>query len=329
MRHKLALASGVGITLATVLIAGPSFAGASDGQVDENSGNDSAASGLGVEEIFGGSADTSINGGGSDESVGSDLPSDTLTSDPGPCAGDATEVRSDVCRTDSDGPVIAFLDNTTTEVQAGETAVFRWTVADADGAGESWASIGGPPGWITEWCGFAEPGKVVGGTAFETVFELQCPIPSSAPSQTYTIFIGAVDVFGNPGSETAQRDFIVIGGSSDTSAPELTGIRAPGSVTPGVPFTIELDVTDESDVVGVQVWLLGGTFAGPEGSYTLFPSSALAPLTAGSSTAGTYQQEVTAAPYAPPGTYNVWVSLRDSVGNRHFIDSGASVIVEG
>jgi len=295
-------------------------------------GNDTIFGGAGHDRVSGGAGNDTLRGEAGNDSLVGGAGRDSLTSGAGndSCAVDSADTRLDECRLDSVAPVISLPDVRPLEYQAGQTAVFQWTVTDPSGVESSWASIGGPPGWVTEWCGFAVPGTAVSTTPTATTFELRCPIPASAPSQTYTVFLSANDALGNGTTQQTQWDFVVLGGSSDTDTPEITAIRAPQTVTVGTPFSIELDARDETGVAGVYAWLMltPGGFADPQrGIYATSPSAA--GLISGTAQAGSYSQEVTLAAFAPAGTYAIWLSLRDTPGNRTFIDSGARVTVAG
>jgi hypothetical protein len=91
-----------------------------------------------------------------------------------------------------------------------------------------------------------------------------------------------------------------------------------------------LDASDETGVAGIYAWVMltPGGFADPQRAlYATSPTAAV--LTSGTEHAGTYNQVVTFADFAPPGTYAIWLSLRDILGNRTFVDSGVSVTVTG
>lgn len=295
-------------------------------------GNDTIFGGAGHDREYGGAGNDTLRSEAGNDSLEGGVGRDSRTSGTGNdfCAVDSADARLDECRLDADAPVISIPDIRPLEYQAGQTAVFQWTVTDPSGVESSWASIGGPPGWVTEWCGFAVPGTAVSTTPTATTFELRCPIPVSAPSQTYTVFLSANDTLGNGTTQQTQWDFVVSGGSSDTDTPEITAIRAPQTVTVDTPFSVELDARDETGVAGVYVWMMltPGGFADPQrGIYATSPSGA--GLMSGTAQEGTYNQEVTLAGFAPPGTYAIWLSLRDTPGNRTFIDSGVRVTVAG
>lgn len=302
-------------------------------------GNDTIRGGAGNDTIFGGTGNDRVSGGDGRDTLRGEAGNDALSGGPGrdslnsgpgndSCAFDSGDARLDECRSDSSAPVISFPEIMPIEFQAGQTAVFQWSVTDPAGVENSWASIGGPPGWVTEWCGFTVPGTVVSVTPDVTTFELRCPIPENAVSQTYTIFLTANDAVGNSTARAAQRDFVVVGGATDSAPPQFTAIRSSQTVTVGAPFSIDVDVSDETGVLGIYAWLMltPGGFADPQrGLYATSPTAAV--LTSGTEKTGTYNQEVTLAAFAPPGTYAIWLSLRDTLGNRTFVDSGVSVTV--
>jgi hypothetical protein len=203
---------------------------------------------------------------------------------------------------------------------AGQEAVFSWSVSDSSDISLSWLNIGGPSGWVTEWCGFAIEASRVGGSGEEGVFEVRCEIPANAVSQNYTAFIHAKDVFELSTGEL-QFDFSVVGGSDDSQAPELTDISFNlSSVGPDEELVLTWTASDESGLKYVVPWLAlnGYSFADNTGRIYAETWGQTQTLISGDSTVGTYSQVMPFAVSAPAGTYTLWFSVSDLLGNRDF-----------
>ena len=297
--------------------------GGGNDSVDGGSGNDNIVGGAGEDNLLGdvgkdnlsgGSGDDALNGGAGVDGLRSGLGDDT-------CARDIADRQFDACTIDVDAPIVSFPDNYILEFQAGTTAVFRWIVEDSSGVAMTWAAIGGPSGWMTEWCGFAIPLERIEGSAESGTYELRCDIPNNAVNENYTLYIGASDALGNSNAVPgwAAFGFTVFGGSSDNRVPEILEIRLPTTVSAGETFTVDIDVSDESGTAGVYSWFLGAApyyYSDQNGLF--IPADGPAELIAGDPMDGTWRQSLTVSLSAIPGEYRLLLSIRDTVGNRGF-----------
>jgi hypothetical protein len=218
------------------------------------------------------------------------------------------------------------------EVSAGSLLRFDYTIEDSVGIQNTWFKIGGPSGWVTEWCGFANEGVRIYGTPQSGTYTAQCEVPITAVAQEYTMFIDSTDLFGS--WQSTQIPFTVVGDVTDTSAPTISNISfSKATVTVGESFTVSYVGTDESGVGGILGWLAldGYSFADNTGrlyaliNYTETITNAT--LVSGDDKVGNYLQEFSFNSYAPAGTYTLWVSVRDIYGNRNFVQTQATVTV--
>jgi hypothetical protein len=225
----------------------------------------------------------------------------------------------------------------TRSVTAGETAVFTWMVEDESPIDVSWMFIGGAPGWITDWCGFdilATPIASVSSSSAisSTTFQVECAIPINAVNGEYFVEIHAADVFGN--YAIPQRIVLMVAnGSSDDDAPVISELAASATVVrTSDPLTISWRLDDETGISGTGVWMAkdGYWFADPagRGSYAMYtpPEGVVIPDASESGVAIQYTQQIVWNPHAVPGRYTVWLSVRDTLGNRQFVQT--DVVVE-
>ena len=281
-------------------------------RLNGEAGNDLLVGGEGNDRIVGGANDDQMGGGPGRDSLQAGLGSDV-------CGTDASDTVTGVCTIDNTPPTITNLMGSPV-FAAGEEAVFTWSVSDPAGVMGSWLYIGGPSGWVTEWCGFAIEASLVGGSDQEGMYEVRCSIPVNAVSQNYTAFIYATDIFESWRGEI-QVEFSVVGGSPDTAAPELSNISFNlEQVGPGDELSLTWNATDESGVKYVLPWLALGGYSFADGSGRVYSETFLQPqqLVSGDSFSGTYTQVITFTEVAPAGTYTLWFSVSDEVGNRNF-----------
>lgn len=297
--------------------------GGGNDSIDGGSGNDNLVGGTGDDNLLGDAGKDNLSGGNGDDALNGGTGVDGLRSGSGDdtCANDSADRQFDACTIDVDAPIVSFPDNYILEFQAGTTAVFRWIVEDSSGVAMTWAAIGGPSGWMGEWCGFAIPLERIEGTAESGTYELRCDIPNNAVNENYTLFIGAADALGNSNAVPgwAAFGFNVFGGSSDNRVPEVLEIRLPSTVSLGETFTVEVDARDESGTALVYSWFLGAApyyYSDQNGLFIL--ADGLAELIEGDPTDGTWRQSATVSQTAIPGEYRLLLSIRDTVGNRGF-----------
>lgn len=300
--------------------------------VSGDAGNDTIEGGSGADVLLGNAGRDTISGGAGNDAISGGTDPDSLRSGLGTdtCARDAADRQLDPCAVDVDAPVVSFPGANILEYQAGSTIVFRWVVEDASGVAMTWAQIGGPSGWVTEWCGFAVPAERTSGTSVSGAYEVRCDIPENAVNEQYTLYVGASDALGNSNAAPgwAALGFTVNGGSADNKVPEILDVRLPATVSVGETFTVDVDVTDDSGTLGVYSWFVGAApyyYSGPNG--LLISARDSAALVSGDPTNGTFRQTLTVSSWAPPGQYSLLVSIRDTVGNRGFIQTEYSITV--
>ena len=324
--------------------------GKGDDIIRGGAGRDQIAGGGGDDELSGGAGSDSLLGGSGDDAIGGDAGRDNLSGGNGDdaldggtgvdglrsgagddtCASDAADRQLDSCGIDGDAPTIRFLDSNLLEFQAGTTAVFRWIAEDASGVAMTWSAIGGPSGWVTEWCGFVLGAEQIDGTLQSGTYELRCNIPANAVNETYTLFVSVADSLGNSNSVPgwAEFGFNVIGGSSDNQVPEVLDVRLPTAVRVGETFTVDIDVSDESGTAWVYSWFMGAApyyYYNEQGFFISALDSAV--VVSGDATNGTFRQTLVVSDWAIPGRYSLLVSVGDTVGNRRFFMTEYSVTV--
>ena len=304
--------------------------------IDGGEGADKLSGGDGIDKISGSSGEDMIQGGaGQDNISGGDAidvidggnGADTIRTGAGNdlCSADSSDIRLDPCTIDTKGPTFGATTTDVRQIRAGTLAVFSVNVSDVSGVAGVNGAIGGPPGWVTEWCGFLITGVLVSGTQKSGTYELSCTIPPSAVNETYTLQLRAADSMGINTSDQSIA-FQVVGGSSDNSTPTVTKIDMPASATVGAPFVISVAATDESSVAGIYMWFMleGGGFS----DGTIIYASASEPrIKNETATQAVFEQDIVFDPKAPAGKYGLWLSVRDGVGNREFFATGRTIIV--
>ena len=308
---------------------------AGNDNIDGGDGADKLVAGDGTDRITGGNDQDLLQGGSGTDSLsagsGADIidggkGKDTITSGPGNdlCNADSSDVRLDACSLDSKGPKFGPLPMVVRQLQAGTLAVFTVNVSDIATVDAVYGSIGGAPGWITEWCGFRIPTELVSGSEKSGTYKLSCTIPPSAVNDYYTLFLGAVDIMGHTAEQRIA--FEVVGGSSDNRPPTVTKLDLPASANTGENFVIRVEATDDSIVAGIYFWLMldaeGGGFSNENGLHAKGSEPRVLSFTP---TDSTLEQDYQFGDNAPVGRYKVWISVRDGVGNRDFYDTGRSI----
>ena len=306
---------------------------AGNDNIDGGVGADKLAGGEGKDRIIGADGQDILQGGAGNDNLlagnSADIidggkGKDTITTGAGNdiCKADSTDVRLDACSLDSKGPKFGPIPMVVREVQAGTLAVFSVNVSDVATVDAVYGSIGGAPGWVTEWCGFRIPAELVSGSEKSGTYELRCTIPFNAVNDYYTLFVGAVDMMGHTAEQRIA--FEVVGGSSDNRTPNVTNLDLPASVAPGENFFIRVEATDESVVAGIYIWFLleGGGFSNENGLHAKGSEPRVISFTP---TDSIFEQDYIFGDNAPEGTYKVWISVRDGVGNRDFYDTGRTI----
>lgn len=328
-------------------------AGVGHDRVDGGNGNDRIVGGIGNDTLSGDAGNDVIDAGTGDDTLNGNAGSDQLNAGDGDdalaggsdrdrlqpgrgdnrCAIDSNDTTMGSCQPDTTAPVFAPM-ALTRSVNAGETATFEWVVDDESPIQISWMYIGGAPGWITEWCGFPAIATAVGqssppGTPLtSTTFRVNCAIPANAVNGEYMVELNAVDVFGN--YATAQRIVLMVNnGAADAAPPEFSQLRASAAEVNGSdPLTISWRVDDETGISGAGVWLAynGYSFAdAANGSYADYRPATGVSIPSASGVAMQYTQPIRWNAHAPAGTYTVWISVRDTLGNRNFVQTDVTV----
>jgi hypothetical protein len=101
------------------------------------------------------------------------------------------------------------------------------------------------------------------------------------------------------------------------------------SSKPGEEFTVVTGVTDETGVNVVYGWFMkdGGGFASWTDGRSHVSSLGRAELVNGDSKSGVYKQVHRFSSAAPAGTYTLWLSLLDDLGNRSFESTGKKITI--
>jgi hypothetical protein len=187
--------------------------------------------------------------------------------------------------------------------------------------------VGGPSGWVTNWCGFPIEGTRISGNAQQGTYAVTCDIPETAVNTTYSVFINASDFFGNINYGTSA-DFTVIGGIADDAEPTVTSVEASSSnLGQGDEFTVTYGATDESGVAFVYGYFYhdGNGVAGAQGIW--ISPGALSEPVSGNDKDGVWRQSFTVSDFAPAGTYTLYVGRADKYGNRNFTQSEVQITV--
>ena len=334
-------------------------AGNGHDRVDGGSGNDRLSGSIGNDTLIGSNGNDVIEGGAGDDVLNGDRGNDQLNAGNGDdsltggsdrdrlqpgtgdnyCATDPADTTVGRCRADTTAPVFAPM-ALTRSVNAGETAVFEWVVEDESPIALSWMFIGGASGWISEWCGFpaiaTEVGQVSSSSSplTSTTFRVECPIPTNAVNGEYMLELHASDIFGNGEASqynaTPTRIILMVGnGAADADAPALSQVTVSAPESPRTaPLTVSWRVDDATGISGTGVWLAlnGYSFADiRNGAYQAYNPSVGVVIPSDSGVAMQYTQEITWNAHAPAGTYTVWVSVRDTLGNRNFVQTNVTV----
>lgn len=281
--------------------------------IEGDQGNDNLNGGNGEDVIKGETGTDSITGSAGDDLIDGGASRDTIRSGFGNdnCSKDKSDVHYDSCRFDTQQPEIGMTTAVVREYKAGSVATFSWNVSDDSGIDSSWASIGGAPGWVTEWCGFGIQARLLSGDAKNGTYGFDCAIPADAVNENYSLFVSATDLVGNSVYGTVFA-FTVTGGQSDNQAPEVLSITAPESANVGDEIKIGIKLKDESGVKWVTTWLAA------QGNPFFVRQPSTAELVDGTSVDGKYEQSFKFWDDAPLGKYTIWISVMDIYGNRFF-----------
>jgi len=300
--------------------------GDGEDKLSGDAGNDKVSGGNGIDLLQGGAEADNISAGNGADLIDGGKGKDTITTGAGNdlCNADSADVRLDACSLDSKGPKIGPIPMVVRQIQAGTLAVFTLNVSDVATVQAVYGSIGGKPGWVTEWCGFRIPTELESGTEKSGTYKLSCTVPQNAVNENYKLLVGAVDMMGH--TTELIIPFDVVGGSNDNLRPIVTKIDLPVSVAPGENFVVRVEATDESVVAGIYIWFLleGGGFSNENGLHAKGSEPRAINVTP---TDAIFEQDYVFGENAPEGIYNAWISVRDGVGNREFYDTGLSMVL--
>jgi hypothetical protein len=295
------------------------YGGAGNDTIKGGSGNDLLFGDSGKDLIAGEAGRDTISGGAGNDMLSGGPNKDTITTNQGndACQWDSSDVVKDTCKFDRTKPVVTASASANQSIEAGTTPNFTWKAADASGIDTSWISIGGPSGWITNWCEFIVTGQRVQGNAQKGAYSASCAIPKSAPNLTYTVFINSRDYMGNYAT-VKSFDFQVFGGTADAVAPTFDIVSAPTQVQPGATFEISWSSSDETDVAYSGVFWAYSDSNFSNGT-VLYVAAADSPIaTCSNSQNCSYVQTFLVNPDAPVSTYTLWATRADSLGNKAF-----------
>lgn len=301
--------------------------GAGDDRLSGGSGDDRESGDAGADVLWGNAGGDTLAGGAGNDALQGGVGRDAVSPGSGSdqCAVDGEDSVVGKCARDAQSPTLTVL-STPIRANAGETVRFTWRASDVSGVQSTQASIGGPSGWVTQWCGFQVVGTLVKGDTWDGIYAIECAIPKNAPSQEYSLIVSASDNFGN-GTDTATGVFTVEGGASDTAVPTIEQVNVAESVTRGDAFTIRVRVTDETGTGYVYGWV----------NYTVYNVVNLATgktwveylsgpvLVSGTVNDGEWEQELRFRDDSPAGVYTLWFSIGDSLGNRDYKQTNYTV----
>ncbi|MFO1540141.1 MAG: hypothetical protein ACKOTZ_06795 [Chloroflexota bacterium] len=306
------------------------LAGAGRDTIDGDAGADTIAGEGGSDLVLGGDGPDTLSGGAAADRVVGGAGIDAITATPADtCAAPGDDTLTGACTPDTDPPVISDV-AVPADVAPGTPLVITWRATDATGVGilddgpASWIRLSGAPGWIT-WCGFTIASERVSGDALDGRYRATCTVPDLVPNGEYGVDIGAYDLGGVSATEYGRSGFSfrISAGSADQEAPAVTEVARIGAVPgPGGTLVLEWRAMDATGIDYVLPWV-----SGPNGRLTTeagtlwFAMGSDPVLLSGSGTDGRYRAELPADAALAPGTYRVWFSGRDTLGNR-FYDAG-------
>ena len=217
-------------------------------------------------------------------------------------------------------------DGRTQLLQPGESLLIEWSVETSDGVDVTTARVGGASGWVS-WCPFPMIGSRFSGTDTNGRYRAGCTVPATAPNGTYTVFFQASTLVGSSQGPlgVSEVSFQVVAGSSDSDVPTFSAVSAPATARRGDSITFTWRSTDESGVDYAIGWLSNGGFALADGTRVVDYGDFGVTRISGNEFDGVYSQTVRFTETSPLGTYTLWFSRRDSVGNRGIDESSVRI----
>lgn len=209
------------------------------------------------------------------------------------------------------------------EVQAGTPLVIRFRMTDTWGVQAPVAFIGGPSGWVSNWCGFGVGAIRVSGDQRNGEYEISCLVPPNAPNAEYIVQFGCECTFPESSEEkwAVSYPFSIVGGSSDVRVPEIgrAEITSTGVIRAGSTFEVTTLAKDESGIAYVVAWVDGPNGRIPNDAGQPWASDmGLDSIVRSQAVNGWEQfvQTITLRDDATPGRYRLWFSVGDLIGNR-------------
>jgi hypothetical protein len=309
--------------------------GTGDDTLSGDVGNDVIEGGTGDDVLNGGRGNDQLNAGNGDDALIGGSDRDRLQPGTGDnyCATDPADTTVGRCRADTTAPVFAPM-ALTRSVSAGETAVFEWTVEDESSIITYLRVIGGTTGWVN-WCGYDVFGNPI--TVFSTPvtppvasssFRVECRVPTNAVSGDYAVEFHAFDALNNYATQRVILN--VENGAVDTNAPTISNVNV-SDIDSTNTFGISFRVDDATGIETVFSFLAdnNGDYRDSQGnSYarTLTYNVTSIPVN-NDGAAMQYLHIMILDSRAPikPGSYTVWISVRDTLGNTEFIKTDAVV----
>ncbi len=209
------------------------------------------------------------------------------------------------------------------EVQAGTPLVIRFRMTDPSGYQAPVAFVGGPSGWVSSWCGFGVAAIRVSGDQRDGEYEISCLVPTNAPSAGYIVRIGCECTFPDASGDSlfVTYPFDLVGGSNDVRVPEIgrAQITSVGVIRPGGTLEVTTLAKDESGIAYVVAWVDGPNGRTTNDAGQPWASDMGLDSVIRSQAANGWEQfvqTITLRDDATPGSYRLWFSVGDSIGNR-------------
>ena len=209
------------------------------------------------------------------------------------------------------------------EVQAGTPLVIRFRMTDPSGYQAPVAFVGGPSGWVSSWCGFGVAAVRVSGDQRDGEYEISCLVPTNAPSAGYIVRIGCECTFPDASGDSlfVTYPFDLVGGSNDVRVPEIgrAQITSVGVIRPGGTLEVTTLAKDESGIAYVVAWVDGPNGRTTNDAGQPWASDMGLDSVIRSQAANGWEQfvqTITLRDDATPGSYRLWFSVGDSIGNR-------------
>ncbi|CAB4539979.1 unannotated protein [freshwater metagenome] len=292
-------------------------AGAGVDRVTGDAGNDRITGNDGSDTLIGGIGNDALDGGASSDIIDPGTGSNS-------CGSDTSDSLRGPCTIDTVGPAISNI-VVPKVVTAGSIVTFAWRVADAGGVANTNMRIGGYSGYVSSWCGFVVVANLQSGSAFDGNYRVTCDVPPNAVNGSYTVFLAASDSFGNSSrwDASTQFDFSVTSGAADSSPPAVSNLSAR---VEGSSVVVSWRASDPSGVAGQSAWLAYNvySFASTEGPYFVYNAAV---LVSGDALNGVYEQRIDRRQIAPNGTYTVWLTVIDTLGNKSFDQTATTFVL--